>query len=43
MFRFFLLRACNFKQWLEYQQFWESHSFTIDDLEDLDTISLIDV
>ena len=39
----FLLMPRNCKQWLQYQQCWENHKFRIDGLEDLDTISLIDV
>ena len=39
----FLLRSSNCKQWLLYQQRWENQKFRSDGLEDLDTISLIDM
>jgi hypothetical protein len=39
LFLFFI----NCKQWLVYQQCWENNSFRINGLEDLETISLIDV
>ena len=39
----FLLMPRNYKQWLQCQQCRENYNFRIDGLEDLDTISLIDV
>ena len=39
----FLFQPCNCKHGLKYRQSWANHSFTIDGLENLDTISLIDV
>jgi len=38
-----MLRLCNCKHWLKFQQSWANHCFRIDGLEHLDTISLIDV
>jgi len=43
MFRIFLFRPCNCKQWPKHQQSWANHCFIIDGLERIYNTSLIDV